>query len=120
MKGSSPEFPYTAHNFHVQGISYSVLKDPRSVEVQEKILQQRIDDAREDQAAGRNLDADDSSADAADNTVQDIRGIDLGAGGCEDGTKSDGGRHKERISEIYDRKHKICPVCPQCPVFKML
>lgn len=45
VKGSSPEFPYTAHNFHVQGISYSVLKDPRSVEVQEKILQQRIDDA---------------------------------------------------------------------------
>ncbi len=45
VKGSSPEFPYTAHNFHVQGISYSVLKDPESEEVQEKILQQRIDDA---------------------------------------------------------------------------
>ena len=45
VKGSSPEFPYTAHNFHVQGISYSVLKDPRSVEVQEKILQQRIEAA---------------------------------------------------------------------------
>ena len=45
VKGSSRDFPYTAHNFHVQGISYSVLKDPRSVEVQEKILQQRIEAA---------------------------------------------------------------------------
>ena len=45
VKGSSCEFPYTAKSFHVEGIAYSVLKDPRSVEEQEKVLQQRIDDA---------------------------------------------------------------------------
>lgn len=45
VKGSSPEFPYIAKNFHVEGIAYSVLRDPRSVEEQEKILQQRIDNA---------------------------------------------------------------------------
>lgn len=45
VKGSSPEFPYTAQSFHVEGISYSVIKDPRSVEEQEKILNQRIEDA---------------------------------------------------------------------------
>lgn len=45
MKGSSPEFPYTAQNFHIEGIAYSVVRDPRSVEEQEKILEQRIADA---------------------------------------------------------------------------
>lgn len=45
VKGSSSEFPYTAKNFHVEGIAYSVLRDPRSVEEQEKVLQQRIDNA---------------------------------------------------------------------------
>ena len=45
VKGSSPEFPYTARNFHVEGIAYSVLKDPRAVEEQEKVLEQRIKDA---------------------------------------------------------------------------
>lgn len=45
VKGSSPEFPYIAKSFHVEGIAYSVLRDPRSVEEQEKILQQRIDNA---------------------------------------------------------------------------
>jgi len=45
VKGSSHEFPYTVKNFHSEGIAHSVLKDPRSVEEQEKILQQRIDNA---------------------------------------------------------------------------
>lgn len=45
VKGSSYEFPYTVKNFHLEGIAHSVLKDPRSVEEQEKILQQRIDNA---------------------------------------------------------------------------
>lgn len=45
VKGSSPEFPYTAQNFHIEGIAYSVVRDPRSVEEQEKILEQRIADA---------------------------------------------------------------------------
>ena len=45
VKGSSHEFPYTPQNFHTEGIAYSVIKDPRSVEVQEKILQQRIEAA---------------------------------------------------------------------------
>lgn len=45
VKGSSLEFPYTAQSFHVEGIPYSVIKDPQSVEEQEKILNQRIEDA---------------------------------------------------------------------------
>ncbi|MGN0406162.1 MAG: sigma factor-like helix-turn-helix DNA-binding protein [Bariatricus sp.] len=45
VKGSSPEFPYTMQSFHTEGIAYSVLKDPRSVEEQEKILERRIEDA---------------------------------------------------------------------------
>lgn len=45
VKGSSHEFPYTAKNFHLEGIAYSVIKDPRAVEEQEKILNQQIEDA---------------------------------------------------------------------------
>lgn len=45
VKGSSYEFPYTVKNFHSEGIAYGALRDPKSVEEQEKILQQRIDNA---------------------------------------------------------------------------
>ena len=41
VKGSSHDFPYTPANFHVEGLSYFVIKDPRSLEVQEQILEQR-------------------------------------------------------------------------------
>ena len=41
VKGSSHDFPYTPVNFHVEGLSYSVVSDPRSLEVQEKILEER-------------------------------------------------------------------------------
>lgn len=45
VKGSSPEFPYTSQSFHVEGIAYSIVKDPGSLAEQEEILQQRIEDA---------------------------------------------------------------------------
>lgn len=45
VKGSSHEFPYTPQNFHMEGIAYSVVKDPDAADKQERILQQRIDDA---------------------------------------------------------------------------
>ena len=41
VKGSSHDFPYTPTNFHVEGLSYAAVKNPRSLEVQEKILEQR-------------------------------------------------------------------------------
>ena len=41
VKGSMNDFPYAAKNFHVQGLAYTVIKDPRSLEVQEKILEER-------------------------------------------------------------------------------
>ena len=41
VKGSSHDFPYTPTNFHVEGLAYTVIRDPRSLEVQEKILEQR-------------------------------------------------------------------------------
>lgn len=45
VKGSSPEFPYTSQSFHVEGIAYSVIKDPRALEVHENLLQKQIEDA---------------------------------------------------------------------------
>lgn len=45
VKGSSPEFPYTSQSFHVEGIAYSVIKDPRALEIHENLLQQQIEDA---------------------------------------------------------------------------
>ena len=45
VHGSSPEFPYTSQSFHVEGIAYSVIKDPRALEVHENLLQKQIEDA---------------------------------------------------------------------------
>lgn len=45
VKGSSKEFPYTSQNFHVEGIAYSIIKDPRSLEEQEKLLERQIEEA---------------------------------------------------------------------------
>ena len=47
VKGSSRDFPYTPTNFHVEGLAYTVIRGPRSLEVQEKILDQRKDAAEE-------------------------------------------------------------------------
>lgn len=41
VKGSSHDFPYTPTNFHVEGVGYSVIRDPRSLEIQEKVLKRR-------------------------------------------------------------------------------
>lgn len=41
VKGSSHDFPYTPVNFHVEGLSYSVVSDSSSLEVQEQILEER-------------------------------------------------------------------------------
>ena len=35
VKGSSHDFPYTPTNFHVEGVGYSVIRDPRSLEIQD-------------------------------------------------------------------------------------
>ncbi len=47
VKGSSHDFPYTSTNFHVEGLGYNAIKNPRSLEVQEKILEQRKATAEE-------------------------------------------------------------------------
>ena len=41
VKGSSHDFPCTPVNFHVEGLSYSVVSDSSSLEVQEQILEER-------------------------------------------------------------------------------
>lgn len=41
VKGSMHGFPYTAQNFHIEGIPYSVVQDPRSLEVEERLLEQQ-------------------------------------------------------------------------------
>lgn len=45
MKGSSAEFPYTEQSFHVEGIVYSIVKDPGSLAEQEAILKKRVENA---------------------------------------------------------------------------
>jgi len=45
VKGSSQEFPYVAKNFRIEGVAYSVVKDPLKVEIQEHLLKQRIEEA---------------------------------------------------------------------------
>lgn len=47
VKGSLHEFPYTAKNFHVQGISYSVLASPGALEAEERFLEERKQKAEE-------------------------------------------------------------------------
>lgn len=45
VKGSSAEFPYTEQSFHVEGIAYSIVKDPGSLAEQEAILKKRVENA---------------------------------------------------------------------------
>lgn len=41
VKGSSQGFPYTPQNFHIEGIPYSVVQDPGSLEMEEQLLGQQ-------------------------------------------------------------------------------
>ena len=41
VKGSSPDFPYTPQNFHIEGLSYSVIQDPGRLETEERRLEER-------------------------------------------------------------------------------
>ncbi len=41
VKGSSPNFPYTPQNFHIEGLSYSVIQDPSRLETEEWRLEER-------------------------------------------------------------------------------
>lgn len=47
VKGSMPDFPYVEKHFHVSGISYSVVSNPRALEEEEKILERRKQNAVE-------------------------------------------------------------------------
>ena len=46
VKGSSKEFPYTLQNFHIEGIPYSVVQDPGSLDVEERLLEQQKSNAQ--------------------------------------------------------------------------
>lgn len=41
VKGSMPEFPYVAKNFHVEGLSYAEIRNPRQLDREEKLLEER-------------------------------------------------------------------------------
>ena len=41
VKGSMQGFPYTEQTYHIEGIPYSVVQDPRSLEVEEGLLGQQ-------------------------------------------------------------------------------
>lgn len=43
--GSMKEFPYAAQSFKVQGVAYSVVRDPGALEAYERVLKERKDQA---------------------------------------------------------------------------
>ena len=45
VSGSAHEFPYTAKSFHIEGLSYPVVKDPDELDRREEILKTRIQNA---------------------------------------------------------------------------
>lgn len=45
VKGSSHEFPYTMQTFHIEGLAYSVVKDPDELDRLEEILKERLQNA---------------------------------------------------------------------------
>lgn len=47
VKGSMPEFPYVAKNFHVEGVTYSEIQNPGQLEKEEKLLEERRTQAAE-------------------------------------------------------------------------
>ena len=47
VKGSMPEFPYAAKNFHVEGVTYSEIQNPGQLEREEKLLEERRTQAAE-------------------------------------------------------------------------
>ena len=46
-KGSMPEFPYAAQNFHLEGLPYTVITNPDRLEKEEKLLEERKKRAEE-------------------------------------------------------------------------
>lgn len=47
VSGSAHEFPYTAKSFHIEGLSYPVVKDPDELDRRAAILQERLQKAEE-------------------------------------------------------------------------
>lgn len=47
VKGSMPEFPYVAKNFHVEGLSYAEIRNPGQLDKEEKLLEERKVQAEE-------------------------------------------------------------------------
>ena len=47
VSGSAHEFPYTAKSFHIEGLSYPVVKDPDELDRREAILQERLQKSEE-------------------------------------------------------------------------
>lgn len=47
VKGSMPEFPYVAKNFHVEGLSYAEIRNPGQLDREEKLLEERKVQAEE-------------------------------------------------------------------------
>ena len=41
VKGSMPEFPFVAKNFHVEGLSYAEIRNPGQLDREEKLLEER-------------------------------------------------------------------------------
>ena len=64
------------------------------------------------------MDEPHSTEDAADHQVQSLRGYELEPGGGKARKKSLCRGNSEGIRQIYGKKFKVCPKCPQCPFSK--
>ena len=47
VSGSAHEFPYIAKSFHIEGLSYPVVKDPDELDRREAVLRERLRRAEE-------------------------------------------------------------------------
>ena len=46
VQGSNPEFPYEPRSFHIAGLAYSVYDDPDAVQRAERLLTERLREAK--------------------------------------------------------------------------
>lgn len=72
VSGSAHEFPYTAKSFHIEGLSYPVVKDPDRAGSAGSNPSGAASEGGGDQAPGRGMVEYDSDADAADYPVQNF------------------------------------------------
>ena len=104
VSGSAHEFPYTAKSFHIEGLSYPVVKDPDELDRREEILKTRIQNA---ERIKREVDAWMNTIPQRMQRIIRYRifeELPWGAGGNQDGETGNGGQREDGIHEFHERK----------------